>query len=167
MCNVSNSFLVTISYFSNGKEPLVLHFFLLSYWRNVTLLRRGSIKCILVFLLVNDLYIAFISSSSRLKISRIVSIWLRRSMLNISHVPSLHSVFSMRLMQWKNNFSCCFLVVGSMILDGVDIKDVSNCWISIVHTKHYNFLVFILRMEYVFLILYRIKCCYLWLWWLI
>ena len=119
----------------------------------MTLLRWDILKSILVLLLGNKLYFTFIFSSLRLKISRIVSILLRRmSIVNISPYPSLYSGFSMRFMQWKNIFSCSNLVVGGMILDGVEIKDVSNCWIFIVYAEHCKFLVFIIIMDVTFYI---------------
>ena len=84
-------------------------------------------KCILDYLLGINVYISFILSLSRHNMSRTVSIWFKMSMVHMTPVPSLHSDFFMRLMQWKNIFSCYNLVVGGMIMDVVNIKYVSKC----------------------------------------
>ena len=81
------------------------------------------------------IWIVFICSSSRSMISKIISVLLRQSISHISPDPSLHSGFSMILMQWMNIFSCSCPVVGAVILNKFDIKDVSKCWIVVVHAE--------------------------------
>ena len=53
----------------------------------------------------------------------------------------------MRLMQLKKIFSRSNLAVVGIILDIVNMKYVSKCWIVIVYVENYRFLVFIIRMD--------------------
>ena len=82
---------------------------------------------ILVLLLGINLNIDVILSSSRHKISRILSTWFKMRILQISPDPLLYSGFSIRLMRCYNISSCFCLAVGAMIMYVVDIKYMLKC----------------------------------------